>query len=153
MEAAPGVERKPLGYVVRITDTQGKITVLWNAQFHIGSILSTPTDFIIGEDVEQHKWHRVGFDEIKRIETFFKPVDPLTGMANPIFARIVKKDGEVLELMACKPCSLSGYLVDGRRASYWASLVQRVEFLGIGDEGYPKGVEGANNAQEGSGGR
>jgi len=53
-------------------------------------------------------------------------------MERPLIARILKKDGQTLELMACKPCGLSGYLPNGRKVFYWATQMSRAEFVEAG---------------------
>jgi hypothetical protein len=139
IETSRAAAMKPLtGHVVRLTDARGKKCVLYDIQFHVGSLLTTPRQYVLGEDVQTRTWYRIDFDSMKSMEGFIKPVDPLTGMSNPAFSRIVKRDGEVLELMSCKPCSISGYLSEGRRVSYWASQVKKIEFLEPGEEGCPE---------------
>lgn len=120
------------GYVVTLTDTSGKSRTLYDVEFHIGSILTTPRFFVIGQDLERRTWHRVDFDEMKTVETTYRPKDPVTGMERPLIARILKKDGQTLELMACKPCGLSGYLPNGRKVFYWATQMSRAEFVEAG---------------------
>ncbi len=115
--------------VTRLTDVRGKEVILYDTKFHVGSVQTTPRRYILGEDVETKQWYRKDFDSIRTIEACIKPIDPLTGMANPMFHCITQKDGTVKELMTCKPCRFSGYLPDGRKISYSVSQVKRLDFI------------------------
>ncbi len=125
------------GFVVRITDISGRSVTLSDVAFHIGSVLTTPRYFVIGQDIDRRTWHRIDFEEMKTVETCYRDKDPVTGMKRPIIARIAKKDGQVIEIMACKPCSLSGLEPNGRKVFYWATQISKAEFLSQGEATCP----------------
>lgn len=117
------------GYTVVMTDLAGRERILHNAKLHIGTMRASGWDFIVGQDMKSDTWYRIYFNEMTSIEHRLGPPDPLTGMEHPMVAKVSKKDGKVLDLMACKPCTLSGYRTDGRKEGYVATEVEKIVFL------------------------
>jgi len=120
------------GTTVIMTDMRGRKRVLHDAKLHIGTMRASGWDFMIGQDLETQAWVRVYFSEMKSLEHRLGEPDPRTGMEHPMVARITRKDGSVLELMGCKPCTLSGRLADGRMAGHLATEVRKIIFLANG---------------------
>jgi len=137
----PGLCRRGIPLVM--TDISGREIVLYDAKLHIGTMAATGWPYTIGQDLQTGEWYRVYLQEMKSMEHRLGAPDPVTGMEHPMMARVVRKDGVVLELMGCKSCTLSGFRADGRKEGYTASEVKKIVILDPGKvcPGKPATVE------------
>jgi len=81
----------------------------------------------VGRTTAEEKYTRLEFNEIKRIENYIKDKDPITGMKNPLFQKVTMDDGNVVDILNCKPCGFSGFLPDGKKIFLWNTQVNSVE--------------------------
>jgi len=116
------------GFCGVVTDVRGRKFPLYQVSYYVGSSRATPRTFILGETMSDKKYHRPEFEEIKRIEHRLEKEDPLTRMKNPMFQKVFKRDGKVLDLMSCKPCGFSGRLPDGQKIFLWNTQIHSVDF-------------------------
>ncbi|MFC1890530.1 hypothetical protein ACFL4G_12325 [Thermodesulfobacteriota bacterium] len=118
------------GTAAIVTDLRGRKTLLYGVHLHIGSMRTTGLDFAIGQELGTGQWHRIALDDIKVMEHFREAENRTSGMDNPMASRITRRDGTVLEITGCKPCTISGYLDEDRRTQYRATELMQVEFIG-----------------------
>jgi len=71
---------------------------------------------------------RPDFEDIKRIDHRFEKADPISGMKNPMVQKMTMQNGEVVDLLGCKPCGFSGLLPDEKKIFLWDTQIQSVEF-------------------------
>ncbi len=112
-----------------LTDIHGKRIILYNVKLHFGSILATGMDFLAGQDLKTRKWYSISLNKIRFWDLRIEKEEPVTGMKNPLVARITKKDGRVLDLVACKCCTLSGSRADGKKVGYVFSVIKDLEII------------------------
>ncbi len=121
-------EAEDQGFCGVLTDARERELSLHQIFFYVGSYRVTPRTFIMGRNLSKEEYLRPDFEEIKRIEHRFEEVDPLTGMKNPMVQKMIMRDGEILELLGCKPCGFSGLLQDGNKIFLWDTQIKSVEF-------------------------
>ncbi len=117
------------GTSMSLTDIHGKKIILYDVRLHFGSILATGMDFLAGQELKTRKWYNISLNEIRFWNLRIEKEEPITGMKNPLIAKITKKDGTVLDLVACKCCTLSGFRADGKRAGYVFSEIKDLEMI------------------------
>lgn len=71
---------------------------------------------------------RPSFEDISRIDHRFEKEDPISGMKNPMIQKMTMQNGEVIDLLGCKPCGFSGLLPDGKKIFLWDTQIQSLEF-------------------------
>ncbi len=126
------VERDPAGaadqgFCGLLTDVRGRQFSLDQIFYHVGSSRVTPRTFVLGETMADEKFHRPEFQEIRRIEHRLEEVDPVSGIIRPMFQKVIKRDGKILDLMSCKPCGFSGRLADGKKIFFWNTQILSVD--------------------------
>ncbi len=112
-----------------LTDIHGKRFTLYDVRFHTGSIRATGFDFAPGQEINTKKWYSVPLSEIKSAKLRIEEEDPITGLKRPLVAEITQKDGTVLNLLACKCCTISGNRADGKRVGYLFTEIKKMEFM------------------------
>lgn len=130
-DKAPGIDAALLemGTAAIVTDLRGRRTLLYDVHLHIGSMRTTGLDFAIGQELLSGEWHRIALDDITIMEHLRERGRSGSETDSPMTSRITKKDGSVLEITGCKPCSISGYLDESRRKEYRATELVQVEFI------------------------
>jgi hypothetical protein len=130
---APGVGVDPglcrRGTPLVMTGIGGRKITLYDVRMHIGTMRATGWDYVIGQDLKTGEWYRIHLHDMKSMEHRLGPPDPVTGMEHPMVAEVIRKDGTVVDMMACGSCTLSGFLADGRKQGYTGSEVKTIEIL------------------------
>ncbi len=116
------------GFCGILTDNRDREFSLYQIHYHIGSARVTPRTFVLGETISDKKFHRPEFEDMKMIEHHIEDIDPITGVKYPMFQKVTKTDGKILDLLSCKPCGFSGRLPDGKKIFFWNTQIRSVEF-------------------------
>ena len=111
-----------------LTDTRGRKLSLCQIAHYYGSSRVTPRTNVAGKTISDQKYHRVDFEDIKRIEHRIEDLEPSSGMKYPMFQKVTMRDGEVRDMLGCKPCGFGGKLPDGKKIHLWNTQVRSVEF-------------------------
>jgi hypothetical protein len=122
------ITEEATGFCGVLTDTRGRKFYLHQIFFYSGSYRVTPREHILGRKFSQKKYLRPDFEDIKRIDHRFETVDPISGMKNPMVQKMTMKNGEVIDMLGCKPCGFSGLLPDGKKIFLWDTQIQSLEF-------------------------
>ena len=116
------------GFCGILTDTRGREFNLHQIFFYSGSYRVTPREHILGRIFSKKEYMRPDFEDIKRIDHRFEKVDPISEMKNPMVQKMTMQNGEVINMLGCKPCGFSGLLPDGKKIFLWDTQIQSVEF-------------------------
>lgn len=111
-----------------LTDTRGRRLELHRIYFYAGSYRVTPRTTILGRFFSEERYELYPFQEIKRLENRFEPVDPVSEMKDPMVQRMVLRNGEVVDLLGCKPCGFTGRLPDGKKIFLWNTQIRSIAF-------------------------
>ncbi len=117
------------GTPIILTDIHGKRFILYDVKYHIGTIRATMFDFTSGQDINTKKWHSILLSDIKCAKLRIEEEDPITELKRPLVAEITQKNGDVVNLITCKCCTISGNRADGKRAGYLLTELKEMEFI------------------------
>ncbi len=116
------------GHCGVLTDTRGREFNLHQIFFYSGSYRVTPREHILGRLFSKKEYMRPDFEDIKRIDHRFEKVDPISEMKNPMVQKMTMQNGEVIDMLGCKPCGFSGLLPDEKKIFLWDTQIQSIEF-------------------------
>ncbi len=117
---------------------QGILTDIWkrefaldNITFYFGSAQVTPRNYVAVKTGTGKKaeYFLLEFKDLERIEHHVEEIEPITGMKNPMFQKLFKRDGEIIDVLGCKPCGFSGVREDGKKVFFWNTQIQSINFI------------------------
>ena len=111
-----------------LIDTRGRELSLHKIYFYAGSHRVTPRTNILGRVLYQEEYKLLNFEDIARIDHGVIEKDPVSEMKSPMKQRVVLRDGEVIDLLGCKPCGFSGLLPDGKKIFLWNTQIRSIVF-------------------------
>ncbi len=111
-----------------LTDIRGRKFHLNQISSHFGSSQVTPRSHIIGRDLDKRKYHRIEFEEVRRIEHYLREKDPITELKNTLVQKMIMNDGKSFEMVGCKPCGYGGFLPNGDKIFFYNTQISSVKF-------------------------
>jgi len=112
-----------------LTDTRGRELHLHRIYFYAGSYRVTPRTNIVGRLFTKEEYIHLGFEDIRRLDHFYEKTDPVSEMKNPMVQKLTLRNGEVIDLLGCKPCGFSGRLPDGKKIFLWDTQIRSLVFV------------------------
>ncbi len=116
----------------RLTDTRGREMDLHRIYFYAGSYRVTPRTHILGRFFAREEYILLSFADIRRLDHGFVQSDPVSEMRNPMVQQLTLRNGEVIDLLGCKPCGFSGRLPDGKKIFLWNTQIRSLVFKDFG---------------------
>ncbi len=112
-----------------IHDHKGRQIHLRDLFFHIGSSRTTAWDYVLGYQIEEGKWYTIPLKEVRQMDFRTEKIDPLTGLPNPLFISVIKKDKSIIDLFNAKSASFSGHIGEEETIFIWNTLIKRIELV------------------------
>ncbi len=110
-----------------ITDRRGRQLNLRDLAFHVGSSRTTGWDAVIGYQIEEDKWYKIPIAEIKQMDFRIEDEDPTFGLSTPLYIKVTKKDGSIIDLFNAKTAGFGGHTGQDKTFFIWNPLIERIE--------------------------
>ena len=110
-----------------IFDRRGRQISLRDLFFHVGSPRTTGWSHVVGYQLGEEKWYKIPFEEVKRMDFRMEDLEPESGVTRPLFIKVTKKDGSIVDLFNAKTCSFAGHINQDEKIFLWNPVIERIE--------------------------